>query len=295
MIGYPIARTDLEALIEQEKPGWLQRAADRTETFRAKGHYEEASSIWSEVKRVYMKLQGDCKCAYCERKLESMPYGRIEQDVEHFRPKKSVRAYEMSHWLRDQGIDATQVPNEDRGYYLLAYHPFNYAAACKPCNTALKKDYFPIAGDYDLAGEDPAALLNEKPYLIYPLGDFDEAPQKLIQFHGLSPQAAAGNGHERARALVTIEFFQLDNVVRRKNLVRGRAVIIVALYPQLEKLANGATGTEEAGAQKVVTGFTQSNAPHTNCARSFKRLFDTDGAEAKAVFDRAVQLITSIS
>ena len=295
MIGYPIASTDLEALIEQEKPGWLQRAADRTETFRAKGCYEESSSIWSDVKRVYMRLQGDCKCAYCERKLESVPYGVIEQDVEHFRPKKSVRAFEVPQWLKDQGIEPTRAPSESHGYYLLPYHPFNYAATCKPCNTALKRGYFPIAGDYDLTGEDPAALLDEKPYLIYPLGDFDEPPERLIRFHGLSPQAAASSGHKRARALVTIELLELDDVVGRKNLVRERALIIVALYPQLEKLANGATGSDEADAQNIVAGFTQSNAPHTNCARSFNRLFESDRAEAKAVFDRAVQLILSMS
>jgi hypothetical protein len=40
---------------------------------------------------------------------------------------------------------------------------------------------------------------------------------------------------------VTIEFFELDDQAKRKNLVREGAFVIVALHPYLEKLANGAT------------------------------------------------------
>ena len=108
-----------------------------------------------------MKLQGESKCAYCERKLESSDYGKIEQDVEHFRPKKMVREWQMPKRLKELGIAAMKVPNDDRGYFLLPYHPFNYAATCKPCNSALKKNYFPIAGDYELTNEDPVDLLKE--------------------------------------------------------------------------------------------------------------------------------------
>ena len=295
MIGYPISKAELETRITANSASWLERAAERTERFRAMGRYQENSSIWSEVKSVYMALQGGSKCAYCERKLESIPHGSIEQDVEHFRPKGNVRVWEMPQQLRDQGIDATPVPNEDRGYFLLAYHPFNYAACCKPCNSQLKSDCFPIAGSYNLAGEDPANLLAEEPYLIYPIGDFDESPEDLIRFHGVSPQAVGNSATGWARALVTIEFFELDYLEKRKNLLRERAVIIVALHPQLEKLADGAVGAEEADAIDVVEGFTHPSAPHTNCARSFKSLFESDPVEAKSVFDRAVELILSIS
>lgn len=190
---------------------------------------------------------------------------------------------------------ATAVPNEDRGYFLLPYHPFNYSAACKPCNSALKKDYFPIAGKYDLTGDDPAKLTKEKPFLICPVGDFDDAPEDLIRFHGVSPQPIAPNGHDRERALVTIEFFKLDDEAKRKNLLRERAVVIIALHPQLEKLADGATGNAKVEAQKLVDGFTAAKSAHTNCARSYRDLFQNNRAEAKAVFDGAFKLITSIS
>jgi hypothetical protein len=138
----------------------------------------------------------------------------------------------MPKSLADLGIKTSAVPNEKRGYFLLSYHPFNYAAACKPCNSALKRDYFPIADAYNLIGEDPKQLKKEKPYLIYPIGDWDTDPEQLIRFHGVSPQPVAVKGYRRHRALVTIEFFELDNVNRRKNLIRERAVIIIALFPQ---------------------------------------------------------------
>lgn len=296
MIGYRIAQADLETLIEQESPGWLQKAATRTETFRQKGRYEESSSIWSQVKPVYMKLQGDCKCAYCERKLESVDYGKSEQDVEHFRPKGAVRVWKIPKRLEDLGIKAAAVPNKGRGYYLLPYHPFNYAAACKPCNSALKKDYFPVADRHDLQIDSLGGLLKEKPYLIYPLGDFDEAPERLIRFHGVSPQAVARSGHRRARALVTIEFFKLDDVTKRKNLLRERATVILALHPQLEKVADvAANEPTRTKAQEVVDGYTSAKAPHTNCARSFAALFKENRRKAAEIFDAAVQFILSVS
>jgi hypothetical protein len=295
MIGYRITKAQLEALIEAEAPGWLQKAATRTTGFHQKGFYDETSSIWSEVKVVYMRLQGDCKCAYCERKLESIDFGKIEQDVEHFRPKGRVREWNLPKALTDLGIKATAVPDEDRGYFLLPYHPFNYSAACKPCNSAFKKDYFPIAGKYALTGDDPIKLIAEKPFLIFPIGGFDDAPEELIRFHGVSPHPVAANGHNRERALVTIEFFKLDDEAKRKNLLRERAVVIIALHPQLEKLAGGATGNAKVEAQRLVEGFTAPNSAHTNCARSYRDLFQNDRAEAKEVFDGAFKLITSIS
>ena len=81
MICYPISRADLEQRIREESDTWFARASQRTEYFRKQGRYEEKSSIWSEVKVVYMRLQGKSKCAYCERKMESEDLGKVEQDV----------------------------------------------------------------------------------------------------------------------------------------------------------------------------------------------------------------------
>lgn len=291
MIRYNISLDDLRSRIEIEKPGWLERAKDRTDDFRSKQKYQEKSSIWSDVKPVYMRLQGE-KCAYCERKLEAIEYGKVEQDVEHFRPKGNIRAWRASRALRDAGVTLTAVPQAGKGYYLLPYHPFNYAAACKPCNSILKKDYFPIAAAYDLEKEDPTDLLGERPFLIYPIGDFDDDPEEIIRFTGVSPQPCERAGRKCHRALVTIEFFKLDDL-KRKNLMLERAQMLIALLPQLEKRSGQGHDAEKAG--KLIQAYTASIAPHANCARSFKRLFETAPDKARAIWDKAVDFVISSS
>ena len=134
----------------------------------------------------------------------------------------------------------------------------------------------------------------EKPYLIYPIGDFDDDPEELIRFHGISPKAVQNHGHQRARALATIEFFKLDDK-RRKNLLRERAMIIVALFPQLKLAHDRHDAQSAAKAKALIDAFTSPRAPHTNCARSFRDLFLKHRAEAQAVFDGASAFVLSIS
>jgi len=294
MIRYPVSQQELEKLIEAESPGWLAKAAKRTESFRAKGRYEETSSIWSAVKAVYMRLQGGSKCAYCERKLEDVDLGKVEQDVEHFRPKGNIKGWRVPKKLAGQDITASPVPKAGKGYYLLPYHPFNYASACKPCNSSLKKDYFPIAGAYQLEAEDPAQLAGEQAYLVYPIGGIDDDPEQLIGFHGLSPYALASQGHKRKRALVTIEFFRLDDAVKRKNLFRDRALVVMALYPLLKNTTEG-TPAEKAKAKKDVKALLKPRLAHLNCAKCFAHLFEAQPEEARLVYEKAVKLLTSMS
>ncbi len=176
----------------------------------------------------------------------------------------------------------------------MPYHPFNYAAACKPCNSTLKKDYFPIGGSYDLDAEDPASLPAEDAYLIYPISDLDDDPETIIEFHGPSPRPVAASGKKRHRALVTIAFFKLGDPEMRKNLYRDRALVIMALFRLLEKTVQG-TAAEKAAAKATVEGFLKPELRHLNCARSFQRLFERDTAEAEEVYKGAVKLMTSIS
>lgn len=294
MIRYPITKTQLEKRIENEDDTWLQRAKDRTDEFRAKGFYEESSSIWSEVKPVYMRLQGMGKCAYCEREMERVEKGKVEQDVEHFRPKGNVKAWKAPKKLTDDGIAITAAPTAGKGYHLLPYHPLNYAAACKPCNSTLKKDCFPISGTYDLAGDDPATLTAEGAYLLYPISDIDDDPETIIEFHGVSPRPVATTGKKRNRALVTIEFFKLDDPEARKNLYRDRAILIMGLFPLLEKTKVG-TAAAKAKAKATVDGFLNPQLRHLNCARNFRKLYHQDTAEAEAIYDGAVKLMSTIS
>lgn len=71
MIRYAIDPENFHARVEQLVPGWTARARTRTEAFRDRRGYEEPNSIWSEIKPVFMSVQGDGKCCFCERKFES--------------------------------------------------------------------------------------------------------------------------------------------------------------------------------------------------------------------------------
>ncbi len=290
MIRYRITLEHLRERMEKECPGWLKKAELRTAKFRKAKQYVKEKPIWSEVKPVYMKLQGDCKCAFCERKMEAVTYGKGEQDVEHFRPKSSIKAWKAPEALAKRGVAIAAVPKGEKGYYLLPYHPFNYTAACKPCNSALKSNYFPVAKKHHCAGADPKALLEEEqPLLIYPIGDFDEDPENLIRFYGASPYAVKRSGHGRKRALVTIEFFKLDAADAR-NLFRERAEIIRALYRELDDAAT-LKGMKKKAAMEMIKAYTSSTHQHANCARSFMRLYQENPAEAEEVYNHVREFI----
>jgi hypothetical protein len=51
-------------------------------------------------------------------------------------------AWGVPAWLRKSGVATTPYakPEGDEGYRNLAYHPWNYAASCKFCNSILKKN-----------------------------------------------------------------------------------------------------------------------------------------------------------
>lgn len=295
MIQYPISQQQLERLIELERPGWLDRARDRTDNFSALGYYHESSSIWSEVKVVYMRLQHG-KCAYCERQLESEDYGRIEHDLEHFRPKKKAKSWKLTQALKQAGVVLTAPVSgaADPGYHLLAYNPVNYCTSCKSCNSRLKSDYFPIEGIRSSGGADPVQLSSEKPLLVNPVGDFDDEPALLVSFHGLSPMASGSSDYKRHRGLVSIDFFHLDDR-RRKYLFRERANIIVSLHSFLKLADQAASPGEKSVYEGLVDMTTRPSAPHTNCARCFCELYKQDQEEAYELFQLAVVYLGSIS
>lgn len=286
MIRHPISEENLRKEVDALSPKWRKRANKRTQQFLKKGYYDESKSIWSEIKEVYMVLQ-ESKCAYCERKLEKPKHGKVEQDVDHFRPKGNIGAWEIPDDLISQKILMTSVPAAGKGYHLLSYHLLNYAATCKTCNSILKSDYFPIAGQYSISADDPRKLAGEQAYLIYPISDIDDNPEDLIEFYGVSPQAVAKQGHARNRALVTIAFFKLDDIDR--VLLEERARIIVGLYPWLQKAKEGKR-TEKEDAEAVVAGFLNKHQPHLNCAKSFVRLFAAQPDAAKQLFASALKL-----
>jgi hypothetical protein len=286
MIRYPVTLDELRALIEAEAPGWLARAAERTERFRGAGRYDEASGIWSEVKKVYMRLQHD-KCAYCERQLASEDFGgAIEHDIEHYRPKNGVRRWPSEEIAQERGLSYEFSTGEElpEGYYLLAYHPLNYATACKKCNSPLKASYFPIAGPRGPQSDDPATLRGEAPFLNYPLGELDEDPEEILTFLGINPVPRAADGARRDRARVIIDFFELG---RREDLWRERASKIVFLFLALKGAWSG-EGEEQEIAREAVETLVSPAGPHTNCARAFRSLYERAPAKA-AEIARAAQ------
>jgi hypothetical protein len=293
MIRYDISYADLDASIETESPGWLIKAARRTAACRKKKTFDGGGSIWSDIKPVYMRVQHD-KCAYCERKVEGEPYGRIEHDVEHFRPKNGVKAWPDDRIKEERRIHYDFPTGKDwgPGYYLLAYHPRNYITACKSCNTPLKANYFPIAGKRrGPQSDDPARLTTEQPYLLYPLGRLDDDPEEIISFDGIVPKPSKRSGHRRRRAVVTIDFFELDT---REELLRGRAEQIRELKLALIVNESSPSPSDKALAERTIADLQSEKSQHTNCVRSFLQLYRQDRPRAEAIFQAAMEYLESL-
>ena len=291
MIRYPVTPTELHRRIDAVKASWRGRAATRT-TEIANGTRTNITGIWSEIKQVYMDLQGP-KCAFCEKWIEDQA---IEQDVEHFRPKNRVNRWRVPRRLRGEGITLSQpATGTEGGYRLLAYNPLNYVAACKTCNSVLKRDYFPIAGIRDSTATDPQTLGGEQAYLIYPLGSLDVNPEDLIEFHGLSPQPRRA-GFDRKRALVTIEVFKLDDVKKRKELLRDRAEFVEKLYFALKIRDNGGSSANDVNnANIAITRLTSARSRYTNCMRCYQRLWDSDQQEAQDIYANVARFLQTTS
>ena len=216
MIRYPITKKALEAAIAEldaarpKKAPWLERARAATKACADAGKYVEQGPLWGEIKTVYMRLQRN-KCCYCERPLPSEKYGKGEHDVEHFRPKSEVKAWSDASLAGEKLVFAEPTGKaKAAGYHLLAYHVFNYATSCRTCNSALKRNGFPVAGKRKTAAADPEKLAGERAYLVYPIGSFDDDPAALITFDGVTPRALPAAGFAPARAVGRIAVFRLD-------------------------------------------------------------------------------------
>jgi hypothetical protein len=283
MIRYPIQDTPavkddaeyLKDLVEKAKPGWLARADLRTGQFKAAGDYNESSPIWSEIKDAFLDLQHG-KCAYCERKLGGKSYNRGEYDVEHFRPKSNIgqwptkKVLEKMTALKKAAYKFATGDASAKGYYLLPYNILNYTVACTGCNSTLKSSYFPVAKKRVLDSDDMKSLKAEEPFLLFPLGQWDDDPQEYITFNGVLPVPKRKRGAKYRRARVTIDFFDLDV---RPELIEERAGIILAIWLAVETLEDaGASADRKATAQSIIDAALSPKKPHTSCARSFYNL-----------------------
>ncbi len=99
------------------------------------------------------------KCAFCE--MTCVTEG---QPVEHYRPKGKA--------IRSDG-------RQDAGYWWLAWNWRNLLFACVTCNSAYKKDHFPLVNDDDALDPLAAPPGNESPQLVDPAS---EDPLDHLQF-----------------------------------------------------------------------------------------------------------------
>ena len=291
MIRVAIDKDDLRDLINSHKNEWLENAKAKTDELEA-DPTKKVTSIWSPIKEVFTILQHS-KCIFCEKEMENQS---IEQDVEHFRPKNNVKRWKPPQWMiDDEGITSSQPSTaSEAGYRLLAYNFLNYAAACKYCNSTRKSDLFPIAGSRMSGSKNPVTMKSEKAYLIYPISDFDDDPEDLIEFFGLSPQAKQESGMGRKRALITIEIFQLDDINGRPFLFKKRAKNIWLLFNSLKMIEEG-NAEEQSDGQKVADFMTSPASEHTNCMKCYRQLFQENRAEAEIVAKKALVVWTSSS
>jgi hypothetical protein len=293
MIRYKITKTELEKLIEAESPGWLKAAKKKTERFKQLQKYNEKEGSWSLIKKVFMDLQHN-KCAYCERKLEGGDLGKIEHDIEHYRPKSSVKAWPTAKIKKALKLtyEYTTGGASTDGYYLLPYNIFNYATACKVCNTPLKSNYFPILGASRLINTNKLkALKTERALLLYPIGSLDKDSEKIIAFQGMVPVPIAKEGaDDYKRAQVTIDFFRLS--IEREDLIRERALIIKALFIAYRH-KDSTDPIDKNDALLTIEIALSGSEPHTNCARSFFQVCEEDFALASKYYDVAFAYLKS--
>ena len=290
MIRYDIDFEELIAAIDAERPSWRERARKAVARMWAASprSFDETGPSWSEIKTLYITRQSN-KCAYCERKLEAQDYGLAEHDVEHYRPKR-----EVVPWPCD-GLGFEVADGNPRGYCMLAYEPRNYCVACKTCNSALKRSYFPIDGSPGRADARDIDTLNAKelPMLPYPLGRLDDDPEQILDFGGFLPKPKTKSGRKHRRALVTIELLELDE---RLELIQGRCRVLTALYRVLRAAYGaGSSDEERVDAKRELAVLLSGTEPHASCARAFGRLFLADAQAALAVYCEARKLLEDTS
>lgn len=273
MIAHRITFAELSNKITTHYQNWFDDASEILAGLPAVPASADFKPLWKEIKGVLIGLQHS-KCCYCETALE----GNIEQDVDHFRPKARVKPWKGTKQLVANGIIIAQSALVEPGYRSLAYHPFNYAISCKNCNSVLKKNLFPIAGLRNTAADDPRQLGKELAYLIYPIGDFDDDPERLITFSGLSPIPVAKFGFKANRARVTIHLFKLDSATERPSLYDSRARLLLLLYLALVGPNANTPPALRNGHQpaRVIANLTADTSPFANCMRSFQKLFNSD-------------------
>jgi uncharacterized protein (TIGR02646 family) len=158
--------------------------------------FDRALYAHADVKAALLAAQHD-KCCFCEAKLPPTTTG----DVEHFRPKGTVRP-------------SADAPDETPGYYWLAYDWANLFVACGVCNRSYKRTLFPLRDPSARARSHRDDLEDEAPLLLHPS---DDDPERAFIFDAEVIRPRPGD----ARARTTIRVLGLDRepleLARRKR------------------------------------------------------------------------------
>lgn len=289
MVRYPVDPQHLIDLINAEKPSWIGRAHARTQVYAQARDYTGGAEFWGEIKNVYIRLQHE-KCAYCETKLQGATLASKVHEVEHFRPKKGIKAWPAPSltYLADFQAPCAMGAASATGYYRLAYHPFNYAIACTRCNSTLKSNYFPVRGTRQVHAADPVQMSGESVLLVYPLSTIDEDPADLIAFDGIVAVPRQGDGPGFERAVTTIAFFQLNH----QDLTTRRAPLLSQLWLQMESLAHAAPGLRRQLSASIDAACSPTRE-FSACMSSFRALYAADPVKARILGEHALVLATT--
>ncbi|MCY4355099.1 MAG: hypothetical protein OXC09_10020 [Truepera sp.] len=182
--------------------------------------------------RGVLKSAQNGKCCYCEGKAFA-PHAAA--DVEHYRPKGTVRQDEQS---------GAVLP----GYFWLAYSWENLYLCCQICNRNCKRDIFPLKNPAKRARSHADNLAEEEPLILDP-GGLDD-PRKHIRFHKEIAFGLTEVGRN------TIQIIGLNRpelgearLTRRAKLERQLEIVKISQenpHPQLAKLAEEASNTLKA-------------------------------------------------
>jgi hypothetical protein len=133
------------------------------------------------------------KCGYCE--VNVVAVDRFKGDVEHYRPKGRVDrlVVEPDGTVKVRPLFAS-------GYHWLAYSWSNYILTCNPCNSAHKRNFFPLKAGPAAAPREGDEE-QEDALLLNPFGSKDPAKHLVFDHLGVVGPRKAGIRQSREMRL----------------------------------------------------------------------------------------------
>jgi hypothetical protein len=117
------------------------------------------------------------KCGYCE--VNVVAVDRYKGDVEHYRPKGRVDRLVVDP---DGTVKFERLFSS--GYHWLAYSWSNYILTCNPCNSAHKRNFFPLKAE-PTAAPQAGDEEQEDALLLNPFGSMDPTEHLVFDHLGM--------------------------------------------------------------------------------------------------------------